>query len=76
VFACLYTLNGVSPRDTPKIATLPGPCEQANGAVLIVHPAETAEHPEPGLAVDDQGRALEPFGASGDLTWFFPARPA
>lgn len=45
--------------------------EQANGAVLVVYEADSA-----GLPVDENGMALEPFGASGDLTWFFPAVPA
>lgn len=48
--------------------------EQANGAVLVVYEADPADS-SARLPVDDNGVALEPFGASGDLTWFFPAVP-
>lgn len=62
--------------DADGHATVTVDNEQANGAVFIVHPAEAAGQPDAGLAVDDRGQALEPFGVSGDLTWFFRAAPA
>lgn len=47
--------------------------EHPNGAVLVVFESDAGVR---GLQVTDDGTAAEPFGASGDLTWFVPAVPA